>query len=169
MRILIVDDEPDIVDLLVGVCEQDGHTVASATKSLDALAYLETQSVDLLVTDISMPAPDGLELVRRAKVRSPRMMAIVITGYGARYPVDEVLAAGASDLMVKPFRMEEFKARVALAGARLEQIESLHQRQRGLQEVSTEMIRGLQDELEIARRVAADARHAGPRVTGSAR
>lgn len=169
MRILVVDDEPDIVDLLVGVCEQEGHAVASAIRSLDALAYLETEAVDLLVTDISMPAPDGLELVRRAKARNARMMAIVITGYGARYPVDQVLAAGASDLMVKPFRMEEFKARVALAAARLEQLESLHQRQRGLQEVSTEMIRGLQDELEIARRVAADSRDTASRVSGPSR
>ncbi|MGE3276420.1 MAG: response regulator [Vicinamibacterales bacterium] len=163
MRILIVDDEPDIVELLGGVCEQEGHHVLTATRSLDALNYLERHTVDLLVTDISMPAPDGLELVRRARERDHRLMAIVITGYGARYPIEQVLASGASDLMLKPFRMEEFKARIALAAQRLDQLETLHQRQRGLQEVSTEMIRGLQHELETARRLAADASHAPSR------
>ncbi|MGE0040517.1 MAG: response regulator [Vicinamibacterales bacterium] len=166
MRILIVDDEPDIVELLAGVCEQEGHEVVTSTRSMDALPLLEQQAVDLLVTDISMPAPDGLELVRRGREHDPRLMAVVITGYGARYPVDQVLAAGASDLMLKPFRMEEFKARVALAAQRREHLDALHQRQRGLQEVSTEMIRGLQNELEAARRMAADARHATPRVVG---
>ncbi|MDP1569144.1 MAG: response regulator [Vicinamibacterales bacterium] len=154
MRILIVDDEADIVDMLAGVCRQDGHEVTACTRSLDALNHVDREPVDLLITDISMPAPDGLELVRLARAKYPDLMAIVITGYAARYPLDEVLGAGASDLLLKPFRMEELRLRVGLAASRLQTIASLRAQQRGLQEISTEMIRGLQNELELARRLA---------------
>ncbi|MEW6321004.1 MAG: response regulator [Acidobacteriota bacterium] len=160
MRILVVDDERDIVDLLAGACTQDGHETTACTRSADAIAALERQSFDLLITDLAMPAPDGLELVRLARRRDPQLLALVITGFADRYPMADVLAAGASDLLVKPFRLDEFRARVALAVGRKQQWNLMQARQRGLQEISTEMIRGLQHELETARRLAAHTRDA---------
>lgn len=164
MRILIVDDEADIVELLGSVCQQDGHEVTTCTRSLDALNHVDKHPVDLLITDISMPAPDGLELVRLARTRHPDLMAIVFTGFGARYPLEDVLGAGASDLLLKPFRMEELRLRIGLAAKRLQTIAALHAQQRGLQEISTEMIRGLQNELELARRLAAHPGDPAPTV-----
>lgn len=156
MRILIVDDEEPIVDLLATVCAGDGHETACCTSSTEALEYLAKNRVDLVITDIAMPPPDGLQLVKEARQLQPHILAIVITGYAARYPLEEVLAAGASDLMLKPFRMEEMKARIAMADKRRQVIEDLNNRRRQLQEMTAEMIKDLEHELEEARRAHAD-------------
>jgi DNA-binding response OmpR family regulator len=156
MRILLVDDEPAILEMLTAACTSDSHDVVSCTSSLEALDYLQTHKVDLLITDIAMPPPDGLQLVREAKSASPNLLAIVITGYSSRYALPDVLACGASDLMFKPFRIPELKARVALADERRRAFETLHERRRQLQTASAEMIQGLEEELVEVRRAGTE-------------
>jgi signal transduction histidine kinase len=118
MRVLIVDDDVPMAELLTSVCESDGHEATACTSSLEAIAYLTAHGVDLLITDIAMAPPDGLELVRTARVMQPDLMAIAVTGYWGRYTLPEVLATGALDLMFKPFRVEELRARLAMAAER---------------------------------------------------
>jgi signal transduction histidine kinase len=65
-----------------------------------------------------MAPPDGLDLVRTARSMQPDLMAIAVTGYWGRYTLPEVLATGALDLMFKPFRVEELRARLAMAAER---------------------------------------------------
>ncbi|MDE3156428.1 MAG: response regulator [Acidobacteriota bacterium] len=156
MRILIVDDEESIVELLSSVCLRDDHDVASCTSSNEAMSYLKANRVDLLITDIAMGPPDGLQLIREAREIQPKLLAIAITGYAGRYGLEEVLAAGASDLMFKPFRMDELRARVALADERRRTIDTLNSRRQQLQQMSADMIRGLEQELQEARRPASD-------------
>jgi signal transduction histidine kinase len=107
-----------MAELLASVCESDGHKTTSCSTSLDAVAYLKDHGVDLLITDIAMAPPDGLELVRAARAIQPELMAIAVTGYWGRYTLPEVLATGALDLMFKPFRVEELRARLAMAAER---------------------------------------------------
>lgn len=118
MRILIVDDDPAMAELLASVCEADGHAVQSRGSSREAVDHLAAHEVDLLITDIAMAPPDGLQLVRTARVMQPDLMAIAVTGYWGRYTLAEVLATGALDLMFKPFRVEEMRARLAMAAER---------------------------------------------------
>jgi DNA-binding response OmpR family regulator len=80
----------------------------------------------------------------------------VITGYSSRYALPDVLACGASDLMFKPFRIPELKARVALADERRRAFETLHERRRQLQTASAEMIQGLEEELVEVRRAGTE-------------
>ncbi len=152
MRILVVDDEPTILALLRTACEADGHEVVTCEASLAALDYLGAHKVDLLITDIVMPPPDGLTLVREARALQPSLMAIVMTGFAAKHTLEEVLGAGASDLLFKPFKVQELRARVSLADDRRRTIETLHARRIALQQASAEMIRGLEQELVEARR-----------------
>jgi DNA-binding response OmpR family regulator len=152
MRILIVDDEASIVELLASVCVRDDHDVASCTAATEALEYLDANRVDLLITDIAMGPPDGLQLIREAREKQPHLLAIAITGYAGRYGLEDVLNAGASDLMFKPFRMDELRARVALADERRRMVETLNARRQTLQQMSADMIKGLEQELEDARR-----------------
>jgi len=152
MRILVVDDESTLLDLLRTACEADGPDVTTAETSLLAKDFLSAHKVDLLITDIVMPPPDGLQLVRDARALQPNLMAIVMTGHSSKYTLEEVLASGASDLLIKPFRVQELRARVALADERRRMIESLHARRIALQQASAEMIRGLEQELVDAKR-----------------
>ncbi len=118
MRVLIVDDDADMAGLLASVCQGDGHEVASRASSREAIEYLQQHLVDLVITDIAMAPPDGLELVRQARAIQSDLMALAITGYWGRYTLPEVLATGALDLMFKPFRTEELRARLAMAAER---------------------------------------------------
>ena len=152
MKILLVDDEAAIVDLLSGVCTREGHDVVGFTSSLQALDYLASHKVDLLFTDLVMPPPDGLQLIRDARQLQSHLMAVAATGYAGRYTPDEVLAAGASDLIFKPFRLDELKARIAMADERRRLVQDLQNRRHALQQMSADMIKGLESELEEARR-----------------
>ena len=118
MKVLIVDDDVDMAELLRTVCESDGHEATACSSSRDATEHLKRDQVDLLITDIAMAPPDGLELVRTARAMQPGLMAIAVTGYWGRYTLPEVLATGALDLMFKPFRVEEMRARLAMASER---------------------------------------------------
>jgi DNA-binding response OmpR family regulator len=118
MRLVLVDDEPAILDVLAAACSADGHSVVTFSSSADALRYLTENSADLLITDIVMPHPDGFRLVSAARKANPDMAAILVTGYSSRYSLEDVLACGAGDLLFKPFRLQELRARVRLAQAR---------------------------------------------------
>jgi CheY-like chemotaxis protein len=123
--------------------------------SIDALARLQSGIFDLLVTDILMPGMDGLSLVRRAKALHAELLVIVITGHAGQYSLDEVVAAGASDLLLKPFRAPELRARVKLATEHRAALQEWKARKRALQRASAQVIQGLQRELEEARQVPA--------------
>jgi DNA-binding response OmpR family regulator len=150
MRILIVDDDALIVDLIATACAADGHTVGSCTSSVEALEYLQTRTVDLLITDIAMPAVDGLELVRRARGQQPLVIALLITGYASRYSLKDVHAAGASDLLLKPFRLQELRARIDLAQERRRAIARIQARRARTAPADRDALRGLELELREA-------------------
>jgi DNA-binding response OmpR family regulator len=158
MRILIVDDEAPVAELLSSFCESEEHAITTCTSSLEALAHLTSTPFDVLITDIVMARLDGLSLVREARKCDKHLEAIVVTGYASTYSLEEVLQCGASDLIIKPVRMKEFQARVELAIERRRAFSAFAASQRELQTTSTEMIDGLQRELEEAVKQAASGR-----------
>jgi DNA-binding response OmpR family regulator len=158
MRILIVDDEQPVADLLASFCASEGREVTVCTSSLEALSRVASTPPDLLITDIVMAQLDGLSLVREARKIDAHLEAIVVTGYAADYSMEAVLQSGASDLIVKPIRMKEFRVRVELAIERRRAFIALTARQCELQATSTEMIEGLERELEEAAKQTTSAR-----------
>lgn len=150
MRILIVDDEESVAELLASFCASEGREVTVCTSSLEALSRIAAAPPDVLITDIVMARLDGLSLVREARTIDAHLEAIVVTGYASDYSMEDVLKSGASDLILKPVRMKEFRARVELAIERRRAFIARTAQQRELQTTSTEMIDGLQRELEEA-------------------
>lgn len=118
MHLVLVDDEPALLDVLAAACSADGHSVVTFSSSSDALHYLRTHPADLLITDIVMTQPDGFRLVAAARNLHPELLAILLTGYATRYSIEDMLACGATDLLFKPFRLQELRARIRLADAR---------------------------------------------------
>jgi DNA-binding response OmpR family regulator len=151
MRTLILDDQEAIVSLLTRVCTAEGHDVVPFTSSTKALSYLAIEPIDLLITDLKMPGPDGVAVMREAQRLQPDIFTLIITGHAGKYPIAELLSSGTADVMFKPFHMNELRARLALAHRRKQLISSLHRTNQQLQVMSTEMIQGLQSELEEAR------------------
>ena len=106
-KVLIVDDEPIVGERLKASLERAGFSVDAFFSSLDALKKLEQESYDILVTDLKMKHPDGLELLRAAKQKQPGIRAVVITGFATRQMADEVRSAGAVHFIAKPFKISD--------------------------------------------------------------
>ena len=147
MRILILDDQEPVVAMLSRVCTGAGHEVSSFTNSPEALIALATEPFDLLMTDMNMPDPDGVTVIREARRLQPDIFTLVITGHAGHYPLAEIVVAGTADVMFKPFHMAELRARLALTRQRMTLIDQIRAEQRALHASSRQMIAGLESEI----------------------
>ncbi len=154
MRILVVDDEKPILELLGRLCTREGHETTLTGTAGEALAELRTHAFDLLLTDLCLPDLDGLALVRRARAMQPDIMPIVITGHAGQ-ALEDVLVAGATDLILKPFRAPELRARLKMAEDQRKMVQQLKAQGRAVQNSTAEVIDGLQRELTEARQAVA--------------
>ena len=110
--ILVVDDEPAIQDILNWALSAEGYRVTTAGNGKEALARVEHEDFDVIVTDIVMPGIDGLEVLERSRVLNPRAAVIVMTAYAALDTAIAALRRGASDYLEKPFSVDLLKERV---------------------------------------------------------
>ncbi len=112
-KILIVDDEEGMRKLLARVLIKHGYDAVIAGSGEEALALVETDTFDLIITDIKMPGMDGLELLNEIKSFDPDLPIIVITAYGTVESAVQALRAGAYDYITKPFETDEIHLTVA--------------------------------------------------------
>ncbi len=106
-RVLVVDDEPKILDFIKEVLNANGFSCDCAADSRQALSKLRTRSYNLLITDIRLPDGSGIDIIRIAREKHPYMAAMVITGFASIEGVKEAMDLGAMDYIPKPFSMEE--------------------------------------------------------------
>lgn len=110
-RILIVDDEPMIRELLHSAMESTDYNCGFAENGQDALEKMGKTEFDVVVTDIDMPIMDGIELSKRVK-KDHTADVIVMTGQIQSYQYDEIITIGASDFVEKPFSPREMILRI---------------------------------------------------------
>jgi len=103
--ILVVDDDEVIRDTLCELLSQD-HSCQTAETAEEALAKLEARSFDVVLTDISMPGLSGMELLKRVLRMYPGTRVIVVSGLSDQEQAQGLIALGASDYLLKPFRLE---------------------------------------------------------------
>jgi DNA-binding NtrC family response regulator len=107
-KILIVDDEPDILELLeMIIAERTPHQVVTTNNPLEVPHLLKKDPFDLLITDLRMPGLSGMDLIREAKKIDPDRPVIVITAYGSSQSAEESITEGAYDYITKPFRKDQ--------------------------------------------------------------
>jgi len=111
-RILIVDDEPDMVDNCARALARAGHQCLTTTSSTEAAAMLESEHPDLLLTDLKMPGLDGLELMRRAHDVDPALPVIVITAFATIESAVAAVKEGAFDYLPKTFTVDQLRVAV---------------------------------------------------------
>lgn len=106
--ILIVDDEPFIRELLQSEYEMEGYQVKIAANAEDALAVLNSdESIRIVLSDICMPAEDGVELLARIKAMPARKIHVMLISGFSDFKREEVIKKGACELFPKPFDFEE--------------------------------------------------------------
>ncbi len=104
--LLVIDDDPGVVAWLVDTLPEEGFAVRGETSARSALAALETQAFDLVVSDVEMPEMRGLDLLRAIHAVRPRQMVLLITAFGSIDLAVEAVRSGAVDFLAKPFRIE---------------------------------------------------------------
>ncbi|MFG1949034.1 response regulator transcription factor [Nonomuraea sp. NPDC048826] len=111
-RLLIVEDDRDLGDMLVGLFTDHGYAVDLAVEGQRGLHLALSRPYDALIVDRGLPVIDGLDLLARLRRRAVTVPALVLTAYGAVADRVAGLDAGAEDYLVKPFEVEELLARV---------------------------------------------------------
>lgn len=115
-RILVVDDESVIRELLTDLLREEGYDVESYPSGKAALEHINDRGgADILFTDIMMPEMDGLTLVRKAKRAAPGIIPIIMTGYATLDTARAAVREGAFDYITKPFSLADIKNAVAQA------------------------------------------------------
>lgn len=105
--LLIVDDEPSILQSLSGLLSDEGFAVATAVNGYEALKIIETESPDLVLLDIWMPGIDGIETLQEIKKKNPNIQVIIITGHGTIETAVKATKLGAYDLIEKPLSIDK--------------------------------------------------------------
>lgn len=107
LRILVVDDQPEMAEMLADSLSDRGYDAIATSSGRDALKKLSTQRFDALITDLRMPEVDGLALLRASRELDPSRPVIVMTAHGALDTAVEASGQGAYHYLSKPFRFEE--------------------------------------------------------------
>jgi DNA-binding NtrC family response regulator len=111
-RILLVDDEVDILNVLKFVLEKEGFQVDTAQSGEEALRLFEKSHYDIVLSDLKMPGIDGIQLLERVKELSPSTDVVIMTAYASIDSAVTAIKKGASDYIVKPFINEDVKMRL---------------------------------------------------------
>jgi two-component system, NtrC family, sensor kinase len=115
LRILVVDDEPVVVESVARMLESQGHQVSNATDGTTGLRRFCEQAFDLVLSDIVMPGMGGAEFVERLRAIDPEVRVLIMTGHIAHEQVEQLLRDGALGVVRKPFVIDELLAAVAAA------------------------------------------------------
>jgi DNA-binding response OmpR family regulator len=116
-RVLVVDDESLIVEILTDFLSAQGYEVVGTRSAADAFTMMEVSPPDVLLLDISMPLVDGVTVLRRVRALYPDMRVIMVTANADDAVAKDTLRRGAFDYVVKPFDFEHLARVVAAAVA----------------------------------------------------
>ena len=114
-NLLIVDDEQSYRQLLTLVFQGDGHNIRTASNGREAVALLQEEPANLIISDVKMPDMDGIELLRAVRQTAPDIAVVLMTAFASVETAREAFKLGADDFIQKPFDVEELKAIVKKA------------------------------------------------------
>ncbi len=111
-KVLVVDDEEDIVEVIQDRLEAYGFTVVTAGNGLEALKKLSVETFDGIFMDIKMPEMGGIEALEQIRRNGLKIPVIILTSSSTKEVAVEAMAKGANDYVLKPFEWEELKAKI---------------------------------------------------------
>lgn len=111
-KILVVDDDPDIISLLKKLLLSEGYQVCSASHGQEALDVFRAEHPELVVLDVNMPIKDGFEVLNEIRQEDDRILVLMLTGQRSEEKKVQGLTGGADGYITKPFGAAEFLARI---------------------------------------------------------
>lgn len=112
LKVLVADDEEDVVEVIQDRLEAYGFAVVTAGTGREALRKLSSEKFDGLFLDVKMPEMGGIEVLEAIRRTDRKIPIIIITSSSSRESAIEAIAKGASDYVLKPFEWEELKAKI---------------------------------------------------------
>jgi len=109
INICVIDDEKIVCERLKAILEKNGFNVEAVTVSSEAMKKVTEKNCHILITDIKMDKPDGIDMLRYTRQHAPDTRVIMITGFATVETAREALKSGAVDFIAKPFRMSQIK------------------------------------------------------------
>ncbi len=120
-KVAVLDDEPIVCERLRESLEKIGYEVETFTESQKAVDRLARGGFDVLVTDLKMRKPDGLEVLSFVRENSPATKVIIITGFATVTTATEAMKCGAVDFIAKPFKISQLRDLIEKITARRDQ------------------------------------------------
>lgn len=124
IKILLVDDDPAILEILADLVNIFGYEFSTANSGTEAIDKLKQDSYDIVLTDMMMPGMSGMDLLKYVNSNYPQIKVMVVTGYDRSFTYTDVIQAGASDFISKPFNTDELEAKI---NRLVREIELVHQ------------------------------------------
>ena len=121
IRLLLVDDEKDFVNILTKRIRRRNIDVAKAFSGAEAIQALRAQEFDVAVLDLKMEEMDGIETLKVLKIMDPRLAVIMLTGHGSAEAAEQGIRMGAYDYLTKPCELEELLEKIMEAYAHRKQ------------------------------------------------
>ena len=140
-RILVVDDEEAIREMVSKIISLLGHEAVTAGNGKQALEILKNQPFGIMITDIKMPEMDGFELTKVVRDQFPNTHIICMTAHGGTYTYTDVVGVGAADYITKPFTLDEMRAKLNRVIREKDLIVDLTQKSTELHEANEELKR----------------------------
>ena len=113
-KVLVVDDEPEVRQVLLEFLSSRGYEVTAASGGVEALAFVESEKPDLVLLDVAMPDMDGVETLRRIVAINPSLAVIMVTANANIGITSKLLALGAVDYVPKPFDLDYLDQAVSI-------------------------------------------------------
>ena len=112
-RVLIVEDEKDIADILEEMLELFGYSVSAVSDGLDAWSQISASDYELILTDLHLPGMDGMQLLTKMRVHDIKTPVLIISGVELQGRVPAISKFGPFDTIQKPFKMGDLKEKLA--------------------------------------------------------
>ncbi|MFL6529433.1 MAG: sigma-54-dependent transcriptional regulator, partial [Chthoniobacterales bacterium] len=114
-KIIIIDDEPAMVEVIVTLCRDKGHQVFPFNSPSRALEQIDSIQPQVVITDIKMETMSGFDVLRHVRENHRQTAVILITAYGSTETAVEAMKMGATDYVLKPFKIDELQTRIQKA------------------------------------------------------
>ena len=106
-KVLVIDDELDLLSLLMGVLTDEGYQAFSAANGADGVRLNELENPDLIILDLRMPEMDGIETLRQIRKKDGKVKVVILTGYGSPDTIRDAADLNVSEYLSKPFDNEQ--------------------------------------------------------------
>jgi len=120
-RCLVVDDDPQVRDMIRDILSNAGHKVVLAVDGSDGVEKFKAEAFDVVISDLAMPKLNGLQLARVCKTLRPAVPVVMLTGWGVLLTEEELAEHGVDEVLSKPVRMDQVLNTVAAVRTRAEE------------------------------------------------